>query len=141
MLKRMLGPIVICAVLLSLSCALAEEDQCLPWYDITWTEGESSESISTTIYVGVYECSGSLDLTGWPHQVKGTLVPLDGSWADALWQKVINDCWSFYGVYPEQTTDEAAGEKCVFALPSGSVTVEREQDDMCIVILAAHEGE
>ncbi len=138
MLKRMLLPVAVCTLLLACGCALADDSQCLPWYDVTWSDSEDESVISTTIYVGVYECSGSLDLTGWPHQIMGTLEPIDKSWADALWQKVINDCWSFYGVYPEKSTDDLVGEKCVFALPTGSVTVERSQEESLITILAAH---
>ncbi len=137
MLKKMLCPVIVCVLLLLCAGALADDDQCLPWYDVTWTEEESEDTFSATIYVGVYECSSSLDLTLWPYRVTGTLEPIDDSWANALWKKVINDCWSFYGVYPEKSSGDA-GEKCVFNLPTGCVTVERGQDETLITILADH---
>ena len=138
MLRKMLCPAIACVLILLCTGALADDDQCLPWYGVTWSEEESADMISATIYVGVYECSGSLDLTGWPYRVTGTLVPIDDSWANALWQKVINDCWSFYGVYPEKSVGDE-GEICVFRLPTGSVTVERDLDDTLITIMVAHE--
>ena len=137
MLRKLLCPVLICAVLLLSSCALADSGRCLPWYDVTWTDSSGAGTVSATIYVGVYECSGSLDLSDWPVEVRGILRPVDESWADALWQKVINDCWSFYGVYPEMN-EGPGGEKCVFDLPMGMVTVTRGADGSQIAIRASH---
>lgn len=136
MFRKTLVTLIVCAAMLMSAGALADDSRCLPWYDVTWSDAEGGDTISATIYVGVYECSGSLDLTLWPHEVRGTLRPVNESWADALWQKVINDCWSFYGVYPEKISDGQTAEKCVFDLPSGTVTVVRGQG--MITILAAH---
>ena len=128
-------------LVLCVPVAFADENQCIPWIDVDWTD--EAVPPSGSVYVGVYECAYTLLLDRLPMVLSGSLIPLDASKAERLWTKALNDCWSFYGVNPRETVDETTGvETCLFVHDDIRVSLRfsgRNTDDPVIEFTVINE--
>ena len=129
---------VIVAVVLLLcplvSLGKADDSLCLPWFSLTWDE-ESADTVESTgyIYVGVYPCRYVLDFSAWPEELSGVIEPVDSERIEGLSLKAVNDCWSFYGVYPEVLTDE---NTYLFRLNGNCIFLVIEENDIRFTAVA-----
>ena len=141
-MKRLCLALAVLLAILS-PAAFADDNQCIPWIDVDWTAKDVSPS--GNVYVGVYECAYTLSLERFPQVLTGSLIPLDASKAERLWTKALNDCWSFYGVYPQETVDETTGEEtCLFEQADVSISLRfsgRNTDDPVIEFTVTNEHE
>ncbi len=125
------------ALLLSplLSFAQAENDICLPWFNLTWDEASAAPEENTGyIYIGVYPCRYVLDFSEWPMELSGVLEPVDAERIGGLSLKAVNDCWSFFGVYPEVTTDEST---YLFRKDGNTVSLYIEENEIRFTAVSA----
>ena len=135
--RKHLCVIVALTLLLCPLLSFAEEEDgiSLPWFDLTWVEDTAdAEQDTGYIYIGVYPCRYVLDFSGWPTTLSGVLEPVDAERMEGLSLKAVNDCWSFFGVYPEVTTDE---NTYLFRLDGNVVSLYIEENDIRFTAVAA----
>ncbi len=126
-MKKTLCVAAVFVLLLCPLLSLGEESLCLPWFDLTWDETDAAAEENTGyIYIGVYPCRYVLDFSLWPGTLTGVLEPMDAERIEGLGRKAVNDCWSFFGVYPEETTDDTF----LFRMNGNSVCLVVEENDI-----------